>query len=135
MSSNNKDIDKYLATLRREGFTIEMARASGHWHIFTPEGRQIGTCPASTSDRRSWRNTKRDIEARLGRGNRGKVAAPPPLAGTDPAVLDLYRKQVRQAVDTGDDLDAVFLDWKNSGEPVTEADLIRVLIEEEQRHG
>lgn len=132
MSSNNKDIDAYLRTLRKEKFTMELAKGSGHWHIFTPDGRQIATCPASTSDRRSWRNTKRDIDARLGRSNRGKVAAPPPLAGTDPDVLELYRKQVRAAMGNGGDLDAVFLDWQKSGEPVTDADLIRVLIEEEE---
>lgn len=133
MSSNNKDIEAYLKTLRKEKFTMVMARGSGHWHIFTPppESKLIATCPASTGDRKSWRNAKRDIDARLGRGNRGKVAAPPPATGTDPDVLELYRKQVRLAIDEGRDLDAVFLDWKASGEPVTDADLIRVLIEEE----
>ena len=135
MSSNNKDIEAYLKTLRREGFTTILAGGSGHWHIFTPPpgSKRIATCPASTGDRRSWRNTKRDIDARLGRSKRGQVAAPPPLTGTDPEVLELYRKQVRTAIDEGRDLDAVFLDWKNSGEPVTEADLIQVLIEEERR--
>ena len=133
MSSNNKDIEAYLRTLRKEGFTMKLARGSGHWHIFTPEGERIATCPESTGDRRAWRNTRRDIEARLGRSSRGKVAAPPPSTGSDPEVLELYRKQVRAAIDEGRDLDAVFLDWKNSGEPVKEADLIAILIEEEQR--
>jgi hypothetical protein len=134
MSSNNKDIDQYLATLRKEGFTMHIARG-GHWHIFTPGGKFIATCPASTSDYRSWRNTRRDIDARLGRGNRGKEAPPPPPSGSDPDVLELYRKQIRLALDRHKNTDRVFLEWKSSGEPVTEADLIRVLMEEERDHG
>jgi len=134
MSSNNKDIEAYLATLRKEGFTMHIAQG-GHWHIFTPAGKLIATCPASTSDRRSWRNNKRDIDVRLGRSNRGKVAPPPPAAGSDPDVLELYRKQIRLALDRHQNTDKVFLEWKDSGEPVTGADLIRVLIEEENDHG
>jgi len=133
MSSNNKDIDQYLRTLRGEGFTMHIPKG-GHWHIFAPGGKFIATCPASTSDRRSWRNTRRDIDARLGRSNRGKVAAPPPATGSDPDVLELYRKQIRLALDEHRWPDQVFLEWKNSGEPVTEADLIRVLMEEETGH-
>jgi len=136
MSSNNKDIDQYLRTLRKEGFTMHIARG-GHWHIFTPppEGKLIATCPASTSDRRSWRNNKRDIDVRLGRSNRGRVVAPAPGTGSDPDVLELYRKEIRLALDEHRSTDRVFLEWKDSREPVTETDLIRVLMEEERDHG
>lgn len=134
MSSNNKDIDQYLRTLRKEGFTMHIA-GGGHWHIFTPppEGKFIATCPASTSDYRSWRNTKTDIDARLGRGNRGKAAPPPPASDSDPDVLELYRNQVCKAISQGRNPDDVFLEWKASGEPVLEPDLVRVLIEESER--
>lgn len=130
MSSNNKDIEQYLRQLRAEGLQTRV-NGNDHWEILK-DGVVIARMAGSASDRRSIRNCKRDVNVALGRSKRGKVAAPPPHAGSDPEVLDLYRQQVRRIVHEGGDLDAVYLDWLKSGEPITGADLQQVLIEEEQ---
>lgn len=56
--SQGKEIRDIIRQLEAQGWTVSLAKRSGHWKAMAPDGKGIAYFPKTPSDWRSVANTK-----------------------------------------------------------------------------
>jgi predicted RNA binding protein YcfA (HicA-like mRNA interferase family) len=61
MSSNRRDLERFLRKLSQAGYKVTRKTGSGHWHVRNPTGELVAVTSSTPSDVRTLRNFRSEM--------------------------------------------------------------------------